>query len=366
MRRTDFLLLFVTVSLVLLGLVMVSSSTVVLGLTLRQDPAYYFRHQLFYGVLTGVLTWLVVQWIPYWWWRRLALPFLLVALGLLLLVFVPGFQFKYGGAARWLVVGPISIQPSEVAKFGFIIYLAAILSKHERAQRKEEHEISFTPFLVIVALMSLLLVMQPDIGTLFVMTATALTMFYAAGGRLRTILLLIAGSAAIFFLLIQMAPYRVARFTTFLHPELDPRGIGYQVHQALLAVGSGGLWGQGLGRSRQKFNFLPEPAGDSMFSIMAEELGFVRMIVVIGLYALLAFAGYRIARRAPDLFGSLLAAGITTWFVVQAFVHMAANLALLPLTGIPLPFISYGGTALVMTLAGAGVLLNISRYTLRQ
>jgi cell division protein FtsW len=155
----------------------------------------------------------------------------------------------------------------------------------------------------------------------------------------------------------------MARFTTFLHPELDPKGIGYQVHQALLAVGSGGIWGLGFGRGRQKFRYLPEPAGDSIFAIAAEELGFLRISIVLALYAFIVIRGYQIARKAPDMFSKLVAGGITSWFFVQAVIHVGANLSIFPLTGIPLPLVSYGGSAIVITLVGAGILLNISRYS---
>jgi cell division protein FtsW len=314
-----------------------------------------------YGGTVGFVMFLVGFFVPYRTWRLFALPGLLLALVLLVLVFIPGLQVSSGGAARWIGIGPITLQPTEITKLAFIIYLAALLEKKGgdvRSWRK-----SVVPFVIITGLISLLIILQPDIGTLISITAIAFAMVYAAGFRLLHLLIIVLGGAGVFAVLLNTARYRLERIIVYLHPELDPQGIGYQINQALLAVGTGGLWGLGLGRSRQKYYYLPEPAGDSIFAVLAEELGLVRTSLVLVAFGVIGWRGYAIARNAPDVFGSLLAVGITSWIVVQAFINMGAILAIVPLTGIPLPFISYGGSALASLLFAAGVLLNISKHT---
>lgn len=359
-RPPDLLLLLAVLALVAFGILLVASASSVLGIDLRDDPYVFAKHQLFYGVLPGVATLLLMMTIPYRLLRKIVVPFLAAVVVLLLLVFVPGLSRASGGAARWVQLGPISVQPAEFAKLALLLYLAALLAGRE-VHRGRSRE-AFLPFLVVVSTIAVLLVTQPDIGTLTVVTGAAILTYAAAGAPLTQVfgLLILAGASLL--AVIRAAPYRIARFITFLRPEADPQGIGYQVQQALLAIGSGGLWGLGLGRSRQKFRYLPEPAGDAIFSVAAEELGFIRMLLALSLYLFVILRGYQIARRAPDTFGRLVAAGITSWFLVQTIVHIGANSAILPLTGIPLPFVSYGGSALVVALAGAGILLNISRY----
>jgi len=196
-----------------------------------------------------------------------------------------------------------------------------------------------------------------------VILVTAITVYFVAGARFSHLALLGASGIGLFLLLIKVAPYRMARLTVFLNPELDPQGIGYQINQALLAVGSGGLFGRGLGKSIQKYNYLPEASGDSIFAIIAEELGFIRILVVIALFMVLAIRGLMIAKKAPDFYGKIIAVGITTWISFQAFVNISAIIGLVPLTGIPLPFVSYGGSALLFSLAAIGILINISKQT---
>lgn len=355
----DLLLLLALLALVAFGGLMLTSASSVLGLDLQGDYYFFARHQFLNGIIPGLIVLAVMTLIPYRLWRRGAVPFLFAVLLLLVLVFIPAFSFSYGGATRWVQIGPVTVQPAEFAKLAVILYLAALFASREKAAGSVNE--ALVPFLLVAGLVGILIARQPDVGTLVVVTGAALLMYFAAGARLLHLVGIVAGAAAIFFVLIQSAPYRLARFTTFLHPELDPKGIGYQVHQALLAIGSGGVWGLGFGHSRQKYRYLPEPAGDSIFSIAAEELGLLRIALLVGLYAFIVLRGYAIARRAPDAFGRLVATGITSWFFVQAVVHIGANLALFPLTGIPLPFVSYGGSALVIALGGAGILLNISR-----
>ncbi len=362
-RPPDLLLLLGILALVAIGVLMVASSSSVLGIDLRADPYAFARRQVLYGVAPGLAALVVTMSIPYRFLKAIVVPLLAVVIVLLILVFVPGLQGFYGGAARWVRVGSLSVQPAEFAKLALILYLAALLAGRE--SRRGHVREAFVPFLVIVASVAILLAAQPDIGTLVVVTGASVLVYMAAGAPLSHLAGIAVMAAAALFALIRAAPYRVARFITFLRPEADPQGIGYHVQQALFAIGSGGLWGLGLGRSRQKFRYLPEPAGDAIFSVAAEEIGFLRIAILLVLYAFLILRGYQIARNAPDTFGRLVAAGITSWFLVQMTVHVGANTALLPLTGVPLPFISYGGSALVSALAGAGILLNISRYTQR-
>lgn len=357
----DGILLLTILALTVFGLMMVGSASTVLAEALRGDPFFFLKHQLFYGGTVGILAFIAGYFIPYPRWKTFALPALLLALVLLVLVFIPGLQVASSGSARWIGVGPITVQPSELTKLAFIMYVAALLER--KGEDIRDFRKSVVPFLVIMGVIGALIVLQPDIGTLFTIAAIALAMVYAAGFRLRHLALIALGGAAIFSILVSTARYRLARLFVYLHPELDPQGIGYQINQALLAVGSGGLWGLGFGRSRQKYQYLPEPAGDSIFAITTEELGFIRTLFIILAFIIIVYKGYRIAEKAPDVFGRLLAVGITSWIGIQAFVNMGSILAITPLTGIPLPFISYGGSALATLLFAGGVLLNISKHT---
>lgn len=360
-RRPDLLLLLAILAVVAFGVLLLASASSVLGIDLTGDPYAFAKHQIVFGVLPGLGALVLMMNIPYRFLRKIIIVFLLIVIVLLVLVFIPPFQTAVSGAARWVRLGPVTIQPAELAKLALILYLAALLSGRD-VHRGHVRE-TLLPFLVVVGIIAILLIAQPNIGTLVLITAAAMLTYAAAGAPLSQLVGMTTVAAVLFLVLIRAAPYRLARLITFLRPETDPKGIGYQVQQALLAIGSGGLWGFGIGRSRQKFRYLPEPAGDAIFAVAAEELGFVRMLLFILLYVFIILRGYRIARACPDPFGRLVAVGITSWFFVQTIVHMGANAGLIPLTGIPLPLVSYGGSALVVTLAGAGILLNISKYT---
>jgi cell division protein FtsW len=361
LKSADPILLVTIFGLLVFGLMMVGSASFVLSEQLKGNPFYFLQHQLMYGVTLGLVAFFAGFFTPYMKLRVLALPGLLISLVLLILVFVPGLQVTAGGASRWIGIGPLTMQPSELAKLSFIFYLAALLER--KGSDIKDFKKSVVPFLIITSVISVLIILQPDIGTLFIITSIALSMVFAAGFRLRHLALIGLGGIATFSVLISTAQYRLHRLFVYLHPELDPQGIGYQINQALLAVGTGGLWGLGFGRSRQKYNYLPEPAGDTIFAVTAEELGFIRTFFLVCAFIVIAYRGYRIAEYAPDIFGKLLATGITTWVIMQAFVNMASVLAITPLTGIPFPYISYGGSALTALLFASGVLLNISRYT---
>lgn len=358
-KNSDYFLIIVIAILVLFGLAMVSSASVVMSAQKIGDPYYYFKHQFFIGIIGGGIIAFFVSKIDYHKWEKLALPFLILSLAALIGVFVPGIGKSYGGASRWIKIGSQTFQPSELIKLIFIIYLAAWMSGDgEKVKRFKE---GFIPFAALIGIISILIIKQPDVGTLGIIAIVSLAMFFAAGAKLSYIFSLAAAGCVSLWVLIKIAPYRMNRFLVFLNPNLDPKGIGYQIGQALIAIGSGGIFGMGLGYSRQKYNYLPEPIGDSIFAIIAEELGLVGASAIIILFGLFAWRGFKIAKKAPDKFGHLLAIGITSWIVLQALINIAAISGMMPLTGIPIPFISYGSSSLVMILAGMGVLVNISR-----
>ena len=359
-HQPDYILLAAVFLLVVFGLVVLASASIVVSRDNLNQNYYYFFHQLIHGVLIGFIFLAIVQKIDYRFWKKYTFAFFIGSLFFLVLALVPGIKGDHSEASRWIVVGGFSFQPAEIFKLAFVLYLAAWLEK----RKKEMNNFSdgLIPFLAILVLVGILLVKQPDVGTLGVIIATALVVYFVAGAKISHLLIIIAGGVAVFWGLIKMAPYRMNRLTVFLHPETDPQGIGYQINQALLALGSGGLLGLGLGHSRQKYNYLPEPIGDSVFAIIGEEVGFIGLLVLLSLFIIFAWRGFKISQEAPDTFGKLTAVGITSWLTLQALMNIMAITSLIPLTGIPLPFISYGGSALITSLVGVGVLLNISKY----
>lgn len=358
----DRTLLTVVLSLLAFGLVMIASAGVVYGETRFADSYYFFKRQLLFGVLPGFIVLYLLQKIDYHFWKKLAVPIFFISVIFLLLVFVPGVGSNVYGASRWIQLGPFSFQPSEMAKLAMIIYLAAWLDGRGSKRIKDMFE-GMLPFLGIMGLVGFLIMKQPDTGTLGVIVLTSFSIFFVAGAQIKHLFSLGGLGFFALWILVKIEPYRFDRITAFLDPSSDPKGIGYQINQALLAVGSGGILGVGLGHSRQKFNYLPEPVGDSIFAVIGEELGIIGATILIILFVTLAMRGIKIAKNAPDMFGRLLATGITMWIILQAFINICANIALVPLTGIPLPFISYGGTSLLFLLAGIGILLNISKQS---
>lgn len=351
--------LLVVVGLLIFGLVVISSAGVAYSKLRFGDSYYFLKHQLLYGFFPGMILLYIVQKIDYSFWRKFSLPLFFLSLIFLVLVFVPGVGSNIYGASRWLKLGPFSFQPSEMLKLAVIIYLAAWLSG-KREKVKDFFE-GLIPFLIVILIIGFLLIRQPDMGTLGATIFIAIPMFFVSGARIVHLLWIGLGGIVAFALLVKLESYRMGRLLVFLDPELDPRGIGYQINQALLAIGSGGILGRGLGKSLQKFNYLPEPVGDSIFAIIGEELGMIGTVLVVGAFIFLAVRGLRIAKKAPDEFGKLMAVGIVSWIVFQAFINIAAISGIMPLTGIPLPFISYGGTSMVFLMVGVGILLNISK-----
>lgn len=343
------------------GLMVLYSASTVQSFANFGNTSYYILHQLLYGAGIGLVALVICSKIDYHIWQKY-LGFLIgLSLLLLLMVKIPGLGFESGGATRWLHIGAFTFQPAELAKLVIIIYLASWVEK------KKNHLHDFysgvLPSLIIVGLFSALILWQPDLGTMLILLLVAFFMLFTAGIPWKYFFYSIISGSLALYLLIRLEPYRVRRLTTFFNPAFDPKGISYQINQALLAIGSGSLFGFGYGLSRQKHYYLPEVINDSIFAVMAEELGFFRVIIVIFLFVLFAVKGAQIAKKAPDMFGKMVAIGITSWIVLQAAVNIGAMVNILPLTGIPLPFFSYGSTALIANLAAVGILLNISKHS---
>ncbi|HET7628789.1 MAG TPA: stage V sporulation protein E [Bacillales bacterium] len=355
----DFLLVLVTLTLLSIGLIMVYSASAVWASYNYGDSFYFAKRQLLFAGL-GVVAMFFVMNIEYWTWRKWSKIGLAVCFLLLILVLIPGVGEVHGGARSWLGVGAFSVQPSEFTKIALILFLAKFLSENQRnitSFRK-----GMLPSLALVVLAFGIIMLQPDFGTGVVLVGTCTIMIYTSGARMAHFaglgLLGLAGFAA----LILSAPYRLKRITSFLDPWSDPLGAGFQIIQSLYAIGPGGLLGFGLGHSRQKFQYLPEPQTDFIFAILAEELGFIGASLVLLLFCLLLWRGIRIALGAPDLYGSLLAVGIIAMVAVQVMINIAVVTGMMPVTGITLPFLSYGGSSLTLTLVSVGILLNVSRY----
>lgn len=352
--------IYATVALLVIGLAVLASASGPVGYNRFGSSFYFVQRQFTQGVLLGSIGFLFGYKVPIRIWKDYAIFLLAVSVILLILVYIPGIGADLGTfARRWISIGPLTFQPSEIVKMTFLFYLAAWLaSKGDEAADLSE---GFLPFLAIIGVVGGLVYFQPDLGTVGIILAMSFIVYFVAGARIRHLLGLGLLGIGFLALAIRLAPYRAARLMTFLHPELDPQGIGYQVNQSLLAIGSGGFFGRGYGHSVQKFAYLPEVVGDSIFAIMAEEFGFLLTTGFILLLVFWLWRGLIIAEQAKDRFGYLLAIGIISWIGVQAFVNIGASTALMPLTGAPLPFVSYGGTSMMVVLFACGVMLRISK-----
>ena len=345
--------------LVVFGLLILASASIGYSIKRFGHPYYYLLRQIILGIGVGsVLFWIGLH-LPISLYKRFAPQLLVASMGLLLILFFPGVGFSVGNATRWIHTGPFSFQPSEFLKFAFVAYLASWI--HSKRKEVSSFTLGFLPFLMITGFVGLFLYKEPDIGTLGVIAFTSLGMFLLGGGRASQVALAILLGAVVLASIIAAEPYRKDRFFIFLNPDADLQGKGYQIDQARIAIGSGGLFGSGLGLSRQKFSFLPEPMGDAIFAVFAEEFGFVGVCIILTAFLFFFFRGMLVAARAYDSFAQLLAAGITLLVITQVVINIGSLSGLMPLTGIPLPFISYGGTALAFLLFEMGVLLNISR-----
>jgi cell division protein FtsW len=354
------LLLFSILALLGIGTVLISSASVVLSKQVAGNANFYFQHHV-QSLLGGAVLMFLGYKLDYSFWRKMAPLMMAVSLILLVLVFIPGIGFHHGGANRWIVVGPLNFAPTEIFKLSIILYLAAWFEK--RGSEIKSFLKSTLPFMVILIVAVGLIMAQPDLGTMSVVAITSGAMFFVAGASMSHIIAMIGLGITGFLGLIFTSSYRMSRLMIFLDPSSDPANKGYQINQALLAIGTGGFWGLGFGQSRQKFNYLPEASTDSIFAVTAEELGFVRASLLVIAFLVFGYQGYRVSEKAPDMFSRLTAVGITTWIVSQAMINVAAMLSIIPLTGVPLPFISYGSSSTWMLMLASGILLNISKHT---
>ncbi len=358
----DYLLLTVVLLLSVIGIIAVYSASYALGERQFDDPNYFVKRQAIFMV-AGLLIMAVTMRLPYQALARLSPLIMLAAVVGLALVLVPGIGYEQNGARSWIRIGGIPpMQPSEFAKFGVIVYLAAWLTA--KGDQLKDLSLGVVPFVAMVGFVAALIMLEGDLGTTIVVGAITGTLFFIAGARLTHTLTLATSAVLAFALLLATGDqYRVDRLTSFLHAENDPQGVGFHTLQLLVAFGSGGIDGLGLGVSRQKFFYVPGSHTDGILAIIGEELGFIGTCMVIGLFMLLLARGWMIVKRADGQFGSLMAAGILSWIAFQALINIGGVTRLMPLTGIPLPFVSYGGTALLAIFAATGVLLSISRYT---
>ncbi|WP_010649464.1 stage V sporulation protein E [Oceanobacillus massiliensis] len=360
LRKPDLVLLFVVFFLLTAGIIMVYSSSYVWSEYKFDDSFYYLKRQLLFAG-AGVIAMFFIMMIPYYTWKKYAKVILLVCFGLLLIVLIPGVGLVRGGAQSWIGVGAFSIQPSEFMKLGLIIFLAAIISENQKYITSFKK--GFFPLIMLVFTTFGLIMLQPDLGTGMVLVLTCMIMIFAAGAKLSHFFSLAAIGLLGFAGLIASAPYRINRITAFLNPWEDPLGDGFQIIQSLYAIGPGGLMGLGLGNSLQKYFYLPEPQTDFIFAILGEELGFIGGTAIILFFFLLLWRGIKISLEAPDMFGRFLALGIAAMLAVQAMINISVVIGLIPVTGITLPFLSYGGSSLTLTLCSVGILLNVSIYS---
>ncbi|MGE5484950.1 MAG: putative lipid II flippase FtsW [Ignavibacteriales bacterium] len=359
-KPSDFMVMFSATTLLAIGVVMVFSSSSVRALQDYGDAYYFLKKQLLWSAI-AVFGMSVASGVDYWHYRRIAAPALAFNLLLLVLVLIPGIGILSHGARRSLGFGPLTVNPAEVMKVTWIVFLSTYLSANR--DRLRFFFKGLLPYLVGAATIFGLVLKEPDLGTALAIAGTTFVVLFAAGAQLFHLTGLAVTAIPVFLWAAMSEEYRRARLFAFLDPWSDPMKSGYHIIQSLYALGSGGLFGMGLGSGRQKMLYLPEAHTDFIFSILGEELGFVGVVAVLSLFFLLAWRGYRIAMTAPDTMSCIMATGITTMIALQAIINIGVVTASLPITGIPLPLVSYGGSSLVFTMAGVGILLNISRYS---
>ncbi|MFQ5896936.1 MAG: putative lipid II flippase FtsW [Candidatus Methylomirabilia bacterium] len=347
------------VALVSLGVVMVYSGSAIVAADRFGDPYFFLKKQLLWALVgfAGLWAALIVD------YRRLepaVVPLLVLSLALLIVVLIPLFGQEINGTRRWIRWGPVSFQPAELAKLAFVSFLAFSLSR--RPVGLHSFWTGLLPPLAVTGAMAGLLLLQPDLGSSLTLLAVVLALLFLAGVRLSQMALLAVSALPLVVMAVASAPYRLKRVVSFLDPWADPLGSGFQIIQSYLALGSGGWFGHGLGASKQKLFYLPEPHTDFMFAIIGEELGFIGALAVVGLFMVLIWRGVRVGLRAPDPFAAYLALGLTVFLACQTLINLGVVTGLLPTTGLPLPFVSFGGSALLTTMVAAGLLLNISQH----
>jgi len=356
-KNPDYIFLALAGTLTIIGVIMIFSASPALALKLG-DSFHYLKRHLFYVVL-GLFGFSAALNLELDKLKKWSPAILIISILLLLLVYIPGFGKTAGGATRWLDLYIFSFQPSELSKFAVVCFLAMALAN--KGENLKKFFTGLLPLLLLLGFIAAIIIKQPDLGTALSLMGCAFFMFFAAGARISHLMVLLGLSAAGVLTISLASPYRLRRLMGYLDPWSDPLNVGFHIIQSLLAVGSGGLWGLGLGNSRQKFFYLPQQYADFIFAVWCEEMGFIGAAFLLLIFILFFARGIRIARRAPDDFSSLLVTGIISMFAVQTFLNLAVVLGLIPTTGIPLPFISYGGTAIVINLFCVGLVANVSR-----
>ena len=358
-----FFLIIVGLLLSLGVLIFISAS---LGVLAKNEKLFYsvLFSQLVLGLGLGLVGMYLCLKIPYKFWRKYSLFIFLASILITAAVFIPHLGFRHGGAQRWIEIGGFSFQPVEFLKFGFVIYFASWLSWAKN--RVQDFKFGIFPFGIMLAIIALILFKQPDIKSFILIATTGIGMLFISGVPFKYILGVGLGAVFLLGALIFFTPYLQERVKTFIDPSADPRGSSYQIQQSLIALGSGKIFGRGFGQSIQKFSYLPEPQGDSIFAVLGEEFGFVGAFGTIFLYLLFALRGFRIANNSPDAFSRLLVSGIVILIIAQSFMHIASITGVFPLTGVPLPFMSLGGTSLMVYLTAIGMVLHISKFSIRK
>ena len=354
----DIGLLFPVLFLVGIGIVMVYSSSSALALN-RFGSDYYFLQKQAVFALLGTIALVICRHVPYRYYRSLTYPMLIAAIGCLAAIQISGFGYGAGGSIRWLRIGGISFQPSEFARFALIVYLAYSMDK--KREQLKQFSVGFLPHILMLSVFTVLLFLQPDFGSVVIFTTLTWIMLFVGGVRLRHLVSTLALALPFAYYLMVNAEYRLKRLLSFLDPWQYPTDEGYQIIHSLMAFGTGKLWGTGVGGGYQKLFYLPEPHTDFIFSVIGEELGLVGVSIILCLYGLILWRGMNIARSTEDPFGCYLAMGLTVAITLQVCVNMGVTLGLLPTKGLALPFLSYGGSSLLVNMAAIGILMNIGR-----
>lgn len=357
----DYVFIATAVMLTIFGLAILSSASSDLGKIKFDDAFYYLKHQIYFGLALGVVGFVAGFFIYYKKWQPISFILLIISIIGLILVFTP-LGFKSGGATRWLNIGSISVQPAEFLKLSFMIYLAAWLNK-KRESRRSDFVSGILPFMAITAFVGALIILQPATTVLVIIISASFIVYFVSGVKIRHLLVMAFLGLLAIGIIISSTQYRMNRFLSFFNGTQDAQKSGYHLNQAQIAIGSGGIYGRGFGQSTLKYKFLPEPLGDSIFAVVAEEFGFIGSMFLIALFVLFFIRGFLIAKNCRDNFGKFLAAGFVSIIAIQAFINIGAISGLLPLTGVPLPFISFGGTALAVFLTMSGIIANISKYS---
>lgn len=359
-NKIDRTFLSIVTSLIIIGAIMFVSAS--LGI-LNKNVAKFngvMVSQLIYGLLGGLVVFYFCLHIPYKFWRRYSLPIFISSIIITVLVFIPGFGFEHGGSKRWINIFGFSLQPVEFLKIGFIIYFAAFLSWAKG--RVKDPRFSLLPLIILLGIITIILINQPDMKSLILIIVTAITMLFISGTPWKYILGLFLVTVIALVIFAFTTPYLKDRINTFMHPNENSTTSSWQIQKSLIAIGSGGLTGRGLGQSILKFSYLPEPQGDSIFAVIGEEVGFIGSLFIILLYVAFTLRGFRIAHYAPDSFSKILVIGIITMITAQSFLNIASIIGVFPLTGVPLAFMSQGGTALLIDIGLMGIVLNISKF----